>query len=182
MTLPLCRAQDGQLEMSSGLKFRPAARKRTRRNPARHSSPATRNPARRTDRSCRDSCYKRSSSRKARTKGSFITDQACKGISCADRTCFAYGRIAETGCMILPVREFAAFPLCRLCEQFKAGERSSARRSLPASALPDEFRWQSDPVPWCGSLCRAVSPCSGRTGSIYDSDSDRWKLRREAEA
>ena len=45
------------------------------------------------------------------------------------------------------------------------GERSSARWPLPAPALLDEFRWQSDPVPWSGSLGRADSPCSGRTDS-----------------
>ena len=57
-----------------------------------------------------------------------------------------------------------------------------ARWTLPAPALLDEHRWQSDPVPWSVSLGGADSPCSRRTDSIYDSDSDLWKLRREAEA
>ena len=90
--------------------------------------------------------------------------------------------IAETDCMILPVRELAAYHQCSVCEQLNAGERPSARSSLSAPALLDEFRWQSDSVPSSGSLRRADSPCSGRTDSIYDSDSVHWKLRREADA
>ena len=68
--------------------------------------------------------------------------------------------LAEGECMILPVRELAvAFPRCNVCEQLKSGERSSARRSLSAPALLDEFRWQSDPVPW--SSGSASFPATG---------------------
>ena len=49
--------------------------------------------------------------------------------------------IAETECMILPVRELAAFPRC--AKHLRAGERPSTRRS---PVLLEEFRWQSDPV------------------------------------
>ena len=79
--------------------------------------------------------------------------------------------ISETECMILPIRELAAFPRCSVCEQLKAEERSSARWPLSASALLDDSRWQS----WSGGLGRADSPCSGRTGSICDSEPDFWK-------
>ena len=41
----------------------------------------TRNPARKTDRSSRDSCCRRLSWRTVRAKGSFTTGQACRGIS-----------------------------------------------------------------------------------------------------
>ena len=44
--------------------------------------------------------------------------------------------------MILPVHELAAFPRCSVCEQLKAEKRSSARRSLRAPVLLDEFHWQ----------------------------------------
>ena len=40
--------------------------------------------------------------------------------------------ISETECMILPIRKLAALPRCSGCEQLKAGERPSARWSLPA--------------------------------------------------
>ena len=52
--------------------------------------------------------------------------------------------IAETECMILPVRELAAFPRCSVCEQLIAGERISARWSLPVPAHLDDSRWQSE--------------------------------------
>ena len=55
-------------------------------------------------------------------------------------------------------------------------ERPSTRRSLPVPVLLDKF---SD---WSGSFGRADSPCSGRTDSIYDSDWDHWRLRREADS
>ena len=90
--------------------------------------------------------------------------------------------VAETECAILPVRELAAFPRCSACEHLRSGELPSARRFLLAPVLLDEFTWQPVPVPWSGSLGRADSPCSGRTNNIYDSDSDRWKLRRESDA
>ena len=90
--------------------------------------------------------------------------------------------IAKTECVILPVREPAAFLPCSVREHLRAGRRTSARRSLLAPVLLDEFSWQSGPVPWSGSLGRADSSFSGRTDNIYDSDLDRWKLRREAEA
>ena len=90
---------------------------------------------------------------------------------------FCLRGIAERECAILPIRELAAYPRRSACEHLRSEERPSARRSLPAPVLLDDFRWQPDPVPWSGSLGRADSPCSGRTDSIYDSDSDHWKLR-----
>ena len=42
-------------------------------------------PVRKTDRSCRDSCCKRLSSRTARTKETSTTGHACRGIFCADQ-------------------------------------------------------------------------------------------------
>ena len=59
--------------------------------------------------------------------------------------------IAETECVILP-------PRCSVCEHLRAGERPSARRSLPAPVLLDEFSWQSDPVPWSRSLALVCAP------------------------
>ena len=46
------------------------------------------------------------------------------------------------------------------------GERASARRSLLAPVLLDEFSWQSDPVPWSGSLGRADSTCSAGAQTV----------------
>ena len=129
----------------------------------RHCSPETRNPARKTDRFHRDSCYGRSSSRTARTKGSFTTGQACKGISCADQTCFACEYLRRH------------FPGSRVrCLSSVQCVRTSQNRGAPLGAsVPcrrlDEFRWRSDPVPWSGSLSNADTPCSGHTDSIYDS-------------
>ena len=111
----------------------------------RHPSPATRNPAKTTDRSYRDFCHRRLSSRTAHTRGeSFTTSQAIEGILCADQTSFACAGVPETECAIFPIRELAAFGAC---EHLRSGERPSARRSLPAQVLFDEFSWQPDPVP-----------------------------------
>ena len=81
--------------------------------------------------------------------------------------------ISETECMILPIRDLAAFP--RACEQLKAVERSSAQLPLSVPVLLDDCRRRPDQVPWYGSAGRADSPCSGRTDSIYDSEPDLWK-------
>ena len=59
--------------------------------------------------------------------------------------------ISETECMILPIRELAAFPRCSVCEQLKAEARSSAPWPLPVPALLDDSRWQPDQVPRLGS-------------------------------
>ena len=37
-------------------------------------------------------------------------------------------------------------------------------------------------MPSFGSLAEQTAPRSGRADNIYDSDSDHWKLRREADA
>ena len=78
--------------------------------------------------------------------------------------------IAETECAILPIRELAANPRCSACEQTSSGRRPSARRSLPASVLLDEFGWR-----------RGDSPCSGRTDSVCDSEPDLWKLHLDVD-
>ena len=82
--------------------------------------------------------------------------------------------ISETECMV-PVRELVDFSRCSVCEQLNAVERPLARWSLPAPALLDELRWQSDLVPCSGGLGRTDSLCSGRTDSIYDSEPDLWR-------
>ena len=87
---------------------------------------------------------------------------------------------SETECMFLPVQELAAVLRCSVCEQLKAEERFSARRSLPAPVLLDEFRWQSDPMPWYGSLGKADSLRSGRTDSVHDSEPDLWQQDLDA--
>ena len=59
------------------------------------------------------------------------------------------------------LRELAAFPRCRVCEHLRAVERPSARRSLPAPVLLDEFRWQSDPVLWSRAWAEQPAPAPG---------------------
>ena len=111
----------------------------------------------------------------------FFHNQPCLQGNLLCRTDWLRRRgVAETECMILPVRELAAIPRCSVREQLKVEERSSARWSLSAPVLLDELRWQSDPVLWCGSLGRADGPCSGRTDSIYDSEPDLWKWGLDA--
>ena len=104
----------------------------------RHESPEPRNPARKSDRSYRDSCNRRLSSRTARTKGSFTTGQACKGIFFADQTGFA--------CKELRVRELAAFPRCSVCEQLKA--RSAPRRNGPCPSRRIPVAVRSSALIW----------------------------------
>ena len=59
-------------------------------------------------------------------------------------------------------------------------QRVRTSQFLPAPVPLDEFSCQPDPVPLSRSLGSADSPYSGRTDSIFDSDSDHWKLRRGA--
>ena len=92
-------------------------------------TPVARNPAKTRNRSCRDSCYRRLPSRTARTKGSFTTGQACRGISCADQTASA-------------------------CEEFrKQNARSRFENSLAVLGAARAI------IPAQGSGPRRVSPC-----------------------
>ena len=65
--------------------------------------------------------------------------------------------ISETERLILPIRELVASPRCSVCEQLKAGERSSAQWPLSVPALLDEagssamvreFRQGRQPMLW----------------------------------
>ena len=49
--------------------------------------------------------------------------------------------------------------------------------ALPGAMVPVG----PDSVPWSGAWGRAESSCFGRTESIYDSDSDLWKLRLDVD-
>ena len=81
---------DGRCIVSIGSQSHSAARQRTGSRLSHGTDPQRRGIQRgRTDPSYRDSCYRRSSSPTARTKGSFTTGQACRGISCADQIGFA---------------------------------------------------------------------------------------------
>ena len=130
-------------------------------NLPRHSSPATRNPAKTKDRSYRDFCYRRLPSRTVRTRGSAKPSRE----SSVQIRLALPARGCETDWVILPVRELCFCPVqCARTIQLREA-RPSARRSLPAPVLLDELSWQRDPVPWSGNLGRADSPCSGRTDS-----------------
>ena len=124
---------------------------------SRHSSPEPRNPERKTNRPYLDCCYMRKTSRTARTNGVFHNRPSLQGNLLRRSEWLRLQGIAETDCMILPVRGLAAFPPRTVSEQLKAGERS-APWSLPTPELLDDFRWQSDPLPCFGSLGRADSP------------------------
>ena len=91
-------------------------------NLLRQSSLATRNPARKTDRSYRGFCYRRLSSRTAYTEGLSNRPSSQGNLLCADQIDFA---CEETECMNLPVRELAAFPRC------------SVRTAQSTGALPN---------------------------------------------
>ena len=144
----------------------------------RHSSPATRNPAKKTDRSYCNFCHRGSSSRTAHTRG-FHNRQAFRTASCPDQTGFACAGLRKQ-MRDPPVREL---PFPSAAHANISDQESALSASVPAGpVLLDELSWQPDPVPWSGSLGRVGSSFSGRTDSIHDSDSDRWKLRREADA
>ena len=70
--------------------------------------------------------------------------------------------IWETECMILSVRELAAFPRRSVCELLKAQECSQARRSPSAPTLLDGSRWQSDSLDRADSPCRSLETASLR--------------------
>ena len=77
--------------------------------------------------------------------------------------------IAETECAILPIRELAAYPRCSACERPISGERPSARRSLLAPVLIDEFSWQPDRVPWSGETANTGIYSSRRRATHHPS-------------
>ena len=139
----------------------------------RHRSLEKRNPARKTHRSCRDSCYRTLSSRTARTKGSSTTGQA--GESSEQIRLASLARNCGERMHDPSQFESSLLFLGAVCaNSSKAQERSSAQRPLSVPALLDDSRWQPD-VPWYGSSGRADSPCSERTDSIHDSEPDLWK-------
>ena len=169
------KALDGRCSVSLGRKFHFAVRQRTGSRISRGTHPPRReNQGRRqtvpTAISVTGDCF-----RAQPIRGVFHCEPRRQpNLLCrSDWLCLR--GIAETECAILPIRELAAHPRCSACEHLSSGERPSARRSLPAPVQPD-------PVPWSGSWSKADSPCSWRTDSIYDSDSEHWKLRREADA
>ena len=76
----------------------------------------------------RDVCYRRLSSRTARTRGVFHIWPSLQGNLLCRSDWLGLRPTAETECAIFPIRELAR---CSACEHLRPGERPSARRSLP---------------------------------------------------
>ena len=91
-----------------------------------------------TNRSYRDFCYRRLSSRTARSRVSFAISHASVQI----RLCLR-GVAGTEECAILPIRELAAYPRCSTCELPSSGEPRPARRSVLAPVLIDEVSWRA---------------------------------------
>ena len=102
-----------------------AIRQRTGSRFSRSTDPL----ARKTDRSYRGSCCRRSSSRTAHTEGSFTTGQVCKGISCADQMGFAYEEFRRQN-----ARFSRAVFSCAVCA-YSSKHRSALRRDGPRQPL-----------------------------------------------
>ena len=72
-----------------------------------------------------------------RTTISIPTSRAFREIFCAGQTGFVC-----TECGILPIREVATYPRSSACDHPSSGERSTARRSLPAREPVSKFCWE----------------------------------------
>ena len=107
-------------------------------------SSETRIPARKTDRSYRDSCCKKLSSRTARTKETFTTGHACRGILCGSDWLRLRG-ISETECMI--ARCFSSVQCVRTAQSkgallgLSVLVGPSASRRIPLAVRSNALLW-----------------------------------------
>ena len=81
---------------------------------------------------------------------------------------------SETECMILPVRELAAFPRCSVREQLKAEERSPGAM-VPVAPTPlDDSRQQSNSIPWAEQTAIALGAQTVSTTHLQISGNFTW--------
>ena len=131
--------------------------------PKWHSSSTTRNPAKSTDRSNRDSRYSRSSSRTAHEAVFHNRPSLHENLLCRSDW-LRLRRISETECMILLVRELTAFPRrngsCRP-QRFSTNSAGSQIQCLGLGA-------------WAEQTAPALGAQTGSTTQIRISGNCAW--------